>query len=793
MLSGTKNPGSILGKEWPSKCSNDPSVINSWPAGSNIGVLLGSNSGLIDLEYDSDLGEQLVNDWMAECGNTVTPTYKSAKSVHRLFKWDDKFALEGAKFGHMGVEFRFGCNVAQSVIPPSLHESGVHYEWLEGLSPWECEVAALPENVYKNFLIMKSSQEKAVAKAVKIDPRYQSGDSLLTKARNHIEKTMDWETILAVDGWKFCRNRGNAQDWWRPGKTKGSISATVNFGDSNTLRVFSTSCDPLEPDSSYDKFAYLCITKHGDDPVKAAFALCPKESLERKNQPKITVKNRPPVAPAVPTPPVVPAETVPPAVKAVGNLRNRVKPIPDAVASEPSPDAEIRIEVNPVPASECIPVVDDAWVLDPEDNGIDDPETDEDFMATMVPKTGMIRAVYQYYQVVSQYPSAIFGMATALTFCQTMFGRRIRSQTDLRTNDYNIAMGTTGCGKEACENTIYNLFKSVGKDLCHPSDMQSGNGLLAAIHAQPHGLWLCDEFGIMLESIIDPKSNPHLKNIAAHLLKFYTKANKDYGGAGHASGVRNKTIQPHLSVLGMSTPLVLSSITAKQVDQGLFGRLAFFVCQDRPKKRISPLQPPKEFLVKMVQRWIEWEPMRPGNVNKTPNPEMMYMTPEAWDRWDKHSDDIREKMDMEGELRAAVWVRVAERTMKLAMTHRAARLAEDPAHADWGSIHMEMEDIDWAIKLSNHIGRVSCNLLLSEVEDRQMSEAQTKILTAVRSQESITQRVLSSNNKKITTAQFNAAALALEAQGLIKISRIKPQNGGREKVVYIKTKKGGED
>jgi hypothetical protein len=709
MDSGSKNPGSILGKDWPSKCSNDPAVIAEWPEGCNIGVLLGSKSGVIDLEFDDDNGEMLVEAWMEDCGHPRTPTYRSAKSVHRLFQWEDRFELEGAKFGMMGVEFRFGQNAAQSVIPPSIHESGAKYEWI--IPPWECDVAPLPELVFRQFMNMKQTQEKRVAKAATVDPRYTSGDSLLTKARNWIEQESTWESILMRDGWTFCRNRQEAQDWWRPGKKRGSISGTVNFGGSKTLRVFSTSVPGLKPESSYDKFAYLCATQFNDDPVKAAFGLVPEAILGRKQQ------------------------------------------------------AEL-----PLPA--C---------FDDQDDSMDASE----FYEAIMPQDGLIRWVYEYYKVVSQFPSPVMGMATALSFCETIFGRRITSQTDLRTNDYNVVMAPTGSGKEACEATIQKLFAATGFDLTHPPDVQSGNGLLSMINVKPCGIWVCDEFGKTLESLLDKRSNQHLKQIATHLLKLYGKASTNYGGAAHSAGAKNKTLQPHLCVLGLTTPKVFSSITADQVDDGLFGRLAFFVCQDRPKMVISPQEPPSEILVDQVKRWIQWDP-KPGNIAEGPDPALLQMTAEAFERWTDHSGKIRDKMDSEGELRAGVWCRTAARTMKLAMVHRAARLREDPSTTEWGLIKIEKQDIEWAVLLSNFLTRTSCNLLLDDVVDNQHSAAADKILKILRDTESIEARKLYRSHQKFTAAQFHSSAKTLEKLGLIRIECIKPVNGGRSKVVYTK-------
>jgi hypothetical protein len=703
MESGSKNPGSILGKDWPSKCSNDSAVIANWPNGCNVGVLLGSRSGIIDLEFDSEQGEMLVESWMEDCGHPQTPTYRSAKSVHRLFRWEDRFELEGAKFGMMGVEFRFGCNSAQSVIPPSIHESGVQYEWI--ISPFDCEVAPLPELIYKQFLNMKGTSEKKTAKASAVDPRYTTGDTLLTKARNYLEQRHTWEELLAADGWKFVRNRGEAQDWLRPGKSRGSISGTVNFGGSKTLRVFTTSTT-LKPESSYDKFAYLCATQFNDDPVKAAFGLCPEDVLGRRQH----------------------------------------------VAVDFS-------QLNEEP--------------------MDAPE----FFEAMIPSDGLLRWVYEFYRTVSQFPSPIMGMATALSFCETIFGRRIRSQTDLRTNDYNVVMAPTGSGKEACETTILKLLAATGYDICHPPDVQSGNGFLSMVNAKPYGIWVCDEFGKTLEAILEKRANQHLRQIGTHLLKIYGKAGTVYGGAAHSAGAKNQIDQPHLCLLGMTTPKVFTTISADQVDDGLFGRMTFFVCQDRPKMLISPVEPPPEHLVTQVKRWIEWTPQIGGNLGASPRPETLAMSADAFDRWQKHSEDIRLKMDSEGELRAGVWCRVAARTMKLAMVHRAARLRDDPATTEWSLMRIEMEDIQWAVALSNYLARTSCDLLVEDVVDAQQQLAIQKIQQALRTYDSVEFRRICRAHQKITSSQFRSAAIALERQGIIEIETIKPARGP-EKVVY---------
>ena len=105
---------------------------------------------------------------------------------------------------------------------------------------------------------------------------------------------------------------------------------------------------------------------------------------------------------------------------------------------------------------------------------------------------------------------------------------------------------------------------------------------------------------------------------------------------------------------------------------------------------------------------------------------------------------------------------------------------------DWQFIHIENEDIDWGVAMSNFLARTSCNLLLDDVVDEQQTKAQEKIMTALRHSDEVVARNLGRAHQKITSAQFRAAARSLEAAGVIEVEIIKPTKGGREKVVYKK-------
>ena len=135
--------------DWKSKAYCDEEKIaeqlEKWPK-SNIGLLLGPETGLIDVEFDSDEGRATAERLFSE---TITPTYASSRSVHRLFKWSGQLPPR-QKIMLSGLEIRLGGGgkSTQSVLPPSLHPTGEPYYWLSGLSPDEVEPAELPRELF---------------------------------------------------------------------------------------------------------------------------------------------------------------------------------------------------------------------------------------------------------------------------------------------------------------------------------------------------------------------------------------------------------------------------------------------------------------------------------------------------------------------------------------------------------------------------------------------------------------------------------------------------------------------
>ena len=423
---------------------------------------------------------------------------------------------------------------------------------------------------------------------------------------------------------------------------------------------------------------------------------------------------------------------------------------------------------------------------------IDDEEIDdEDFCQSMIPPFGLLRLVYDFYGQKAFRHSHVMGLSVAVSFCEMLFGRRIRTHTDMRTNDFNLIIATTGAGKEACEATVTQILDAadVGANYIIPPDVQSGNGLMKAINANPCAIWVCDEFGKILQAVLDKKGNQHIKNIGNHLLKLYGKSNGTYGGAAHSDGIRNRVIQPHLCILGLSTGSSLfESISTEQVSDGLIGRIAFWPVQDRPVPRYDlKIAKPSEPLIELVKQWMAFEP-GPDGLEKptvsptefTPHPETVTMSDECNARWIEHSQQIDSKMRSETELRAAIWSRVAARSMKLALVHRAARLEVEPKNCQWDFVQIEIQDVQWGITLSNWLARSSCGFISENVYDKSGNKAKTILQKALESKSEVSKRDILRAFRSLTAGDLQNAAdeLGLETVTI--------QTGGRPAIRYRK-------
>jgi hypothetical protein len=449
-------------------------------------------------------------------------------------------------------------------------------------------------------------------------------------------------------------------------------------------------------------------------------------------------------------------------------------------------------------------LVERLWPTKAAQDANEDEDSDVDFCLAMLPEEGIIRKIYDYYYDLAIRPSPIMGLAVAISAVEVLIGRKIATQTDLRSNDYNLIIAQTASGKEACKGAIVKLFTAAGADnLLMAADVQSGNGLITAISNQPCSIWIGDEFGKVLQGILDKKGSQHLKNIGKHLLTLYGESAGKFLGAAHAAGSKNEIDQPHLCILGLSTgSTIFSGISEDQVADGLLNRICFWPVQERPKRKRNYSVPEIDaILLELIKAWVEfdpqavvsgqtWDPNQDFQVKSSrtslsdmfPHPIKLMITPDASMRWDDHNNQIDDKMEKESSQRSAMWGRTGARSLMLAMVHRCSRMSH-PQESHEASI--ELQDINWGIRLSNWLSRIACELVEQNMVDKNLTLAK-RVLEALSANGPVVARTALKQCRTLTAGDLDAAAIKLGYQ-----VHFAPRPVGRPQKQYLKPKNQG--
>lgn len=156
----------------------------------------------------------------------------------------------------------------QIVVEPSVHPSGQQYQWLEGHEPWSRPLANAPDWLLDYVRAPEPTSERLPAQPSERVGEEQAPGDLWAQA-------VTWRQLLERDGWTLHHtDRTGEEHWTRPGKDRREgTSATVGYGGSDVLKVFTSSVPDLVAEETYTRFGYLAATRFGGDHRAAAQAL----------------------------------------------------------------------------------------------------------------------------------------------------------------------------------------------------------------------------------------------------------------------------------------------------------------------------------------------------------------------------------------------------------------------------------------------------------------------------------------------------------------------------------------
>lgn len=261
---------------WQDKATTDTARIRRhWgdrKPDDGIGIATGPGSGIVAIDIDSYHGG---DEGWADLLATYGPAPETVEAVtggggrHLVFAHPDDGGPVITNAAHAlppGVDVRG--DGGQIVVAPTIHPTtGARYVWEVEHDPLDgYPVAAMPDWL---VALLRTPMPAQVARADRAP--YVGNDSIIDRfAQDHT-----WPDLLVPAGWSFHSARSDAKGgfelWTRPGKEpRDGASASLYYGGSDVLKVFTSSAAPLEGQVTYTRFGFWAALHHGADHSAAA-------------------------------------------------------------------------------------------------------------------------------------------------------------------------------------------------------------------------------------------------------------------------------------------------------------------------------------------------------------------------------------------------------------------------------------------------------------------------------------------------------------------------------------------
>ena len=396
---------------------------------------------------------------------------------------------------------------------------------------------------------------------------------------------------------------------------------------------------------------------------------------------------------------------------------------------------------------------------------------------------GLLRDIIEYNLRTAIYPQPELALAGALSLMSLLIGRNVMGVYNTRANIFVLGMAPSGAGKEHARKCNKEILQEAGfEELAASERIASSAGIVTAVSDHPAILFQIDEIGRMLETINNPGKAPHLYNIASVLMQMYSSSDTIWVGDAYADASKVKRInQPYPVLYGTSTAdKFWNALTVDSVTDGFLGRmLAFEAAGDGYVDRQQPSReeiPSK--IIGSVKWWFNFSPG--GNLSDfTPQPVYAPHAVGALDRINHHIDEIGEKRKKDSAIAAAIWSRAGGKTGKLALILACSRQTGNKSPT------IEMEDVDRAIRISNHLTRRTLQAVAAHVSENDYERQSKRVLRLIAAKP-MTTRELSRSTRWLRRRDRDEILGALTDAGLIE--KDIGQTGGRPVTVYQATR-----
>jgi hypothetical protein len=319
---------------------------------------------------------------------------------------------------------------------------------------------------------------------------------------------------------------------------------------------------------------------------------------------------------------------------------------------------------------------------------------------------GLVGDIYEHILSKSHLRQPVFALSAAIAAVGTLAGRKVQSESGIRTNVYCVNVGGSGSGKDIPRKIVKSLFAMSGcSDMACVDTIASDSAIETAMFRSPAQLFVLDEIGRFFRSTQSKGASSFITNIVSVFLRLYSACDEIYFCKEYADETRKREIdQPHLCLLGSTVPESLyKGLSYESATDGFLSRLLIFETDNNlPKKsKVSVLAKPSERLIDQLVALKEKKiNVRPaGNLNAMdhPDPQIVPFSGNAEALLDRFEDVIfalRQELQTSQQI-DAMYNRASQMAVQIALIIATGNNIENPVITE--------HEMNYGIKLAKHI------------------------------------------------------------------------------------------
>jgi hypothetical protein len=415
---------------------------------------------------------------------------------------------------------------------------------------------------------------------------------------------------------------------------------------------------------------------------------------------------------------------------------------------------------------------------------------DEPQIEQLLEVPGLVGDLATWINNSSIKPQPILALGASIAAMATIVGRKVQTQTGLRTNLYVLGVGHTGCGKERARQCIKLLFEEIGHGGMIGGSFASDSSVETAVSDSPACLYLVDEIGLFLETCKSENAAAYVKGIIKVWLEMYGASESTYRKRTYTDKDRNKdnTIdQPCLNIYGTTVPQNLfSSLTKEHLSDGFLSRMLVFQSRDPDPFTNIIDKATRAVPGELAERFRRWagEPINPGadgNLARLrPDPLEVTATPEAWNVFtglENRMRDMRADCRRKGECQGP-YTRVWATAQKLALI-RACGISEAP--------EITVDDARWGCDLAWALTRDFLDQVSRNVAENKTEATYNRMLGIIREAgpEGMSKNAFAMAAKWATRKERDATIESLQEAGQVIVAQIKGKGRPATRLVAV--------